>query len=74
MIEIRDHGIGIPPMDQGHIFEAFYRSANAEDINGNGIGLAIVKQAVELHHGSIHFESVEGQGTTFYVCLPLNLR
>jgi signal transduction histidine kinase len=73
LIEIRDQGMGIPKVDQGHVFEAFYRGGNADDISGNGIGLAIVKQAVELHRGTIHFVSDEGKGTTFYICLPLNL-
>ena len=71
MIEICDHGIGIPISDQLQIQEAFYRGKNFGDIAGTGLGLAVVKTCVELHRGEWAISSVEGQGTTVTVRLPL---
>ena len=68
---VRDHGIGIPDADQARLFEAFHRAANVSQIPGTGLGLLIVKRCVELHGGTIAFESRVGTGTTFPVCLPL---
>lgn len=68
---VRDEGIGIPARDQAHLFEIFHRGANAETIPGTGLGLAITRHAVELHGGTITFESTEGQGTTFTVTIPI---
>ncbi|MCC7451970.1 MAG: PAS domain S-box protein [Anaerolineae bacterium] len=73
MIQVRDEGIGIPPEDQAHLFEAFHRAANVGPVPGTGLGLAIVKQMVERHGGSITFESLVGIGTTFTVVIPVNL-
>ncbi len=70
MIKVQDHGIGIPLDEQKHLFETFFRASNARNIAGNGLGLAIVRQSVELHGGSISFESYPGEGTTFCVILP----
>lgn len=69
-IQVRDRGIGIPPEDCDRLFETFQRAANVGSIKGTGIGLAIVKQAVDLHGGDIHFDSQVGVGTTFTVRLP----
>lgn len=69
-IRVTDHGIGIAPADQEHIFEAFRRGANVGDIPGTGLGLAITKRAVESHGGSVTLESKLGSGTTFTVTLP----
>jgi signal transduction histidine kinase len=68
---VRDHGIGIPEPDQAHLFEAFHRATNVGQIPGTGLGLLIVKRCLELHDGSINFESRLNQGTTFTVRLPL---
>jgi signal transduction histidine kinase len=68
---VRDTGIGIPVDDQPHIFEPFYRGANAEHIPGTGLGLTIVRKAVDAHGGSIQVESVEAGGTTVTVRLPV---
>lgn len=68
---VRDQGIGIPDTERKHIFEPFYRGANTDGVVGNGLGLAITRNAVDLHHGDIGFESEEGKGTTFTVRLPL---
>ncbi|HSF48503.1 MAG TPA: PAS domain-containing sensor histidine kinase, partial [Burkholderiales bacterium] len=68
--EISDQGIGIPAEDQPRLFETFYRARNVSNISGTGLGLAIVKRCVELHGGSISFESKVGRGTKFVVTLP----
>jgi two-component system NtrC family sensor kinase len=69
---ISDTGPGIPPADQPHIFEKFYRASNVpKGVGGSGLGLAIVKSIVDNHHGRIWVESVVGHGTTFVVVLPI---
>jgi signal transduction histidine kinase len=68
---VRDTGIGIPEHDQPHIFEPFYRGANAEHIPGTGLGLTIVRKAVDAHGGSIQVESGESVGTTVTMRLPV---
>ncbi len=70
IFEIRDEGIGIPVSDRANLFEVFHRASNVGNISGTGLGMAIVKRAVEVHGGSISFESAEGIGTTFTVCIP----
>lgn len=67
---IEDHGIGIPLDDQELLFDQFHRASNVSNMSGTGLGLAVVKQAVELHHGEIAFKSIPNQGTTFVVTLP----
>lgn len=69
-ITVTDKGIGIPIEDQKHMFEAFHRAHNAINIKGTGIGMSIVKYAVDAHEGQIHFTSIENEGTTFVVRLP----
>lgn len=71
VIQVRDRGIGIPEEDQQHLFEPFHRAANVEHISGCGLGLSIIKSAVELHGGAISVESQLDQGTTFIIRLPL---
>jgi PAS domain S-box-containing protein len=71
VLKVEDHGIGIPQQHQGKLFEAFRRAANVGQIQGTGIGMTIVKRAVEAHGGTIEFTSVEGEGTTFIVRLPI---
>lgn len=74
LIRVQDKGIGIPPEDINRIFERFYRASNAEPFTGTsaaGLGLAMVKQAVERHNGTVTVESQLKQGTTFTVTLPL---
>jgi signal transduction histidine kinase/DNA-binding NarL/FixJ family response regulator len=67
---ITDQGIGIPAADQTKLFQPFNRATNVGGITGTGLGLHIVKIAVELHGGTIRLESQEGQGTCFIVTLP----
>lgn len=69
--QVKDQGIGIPEKEQERIFEPFTRSIKVHNIKGSGLGLSIVKKAVELLHGSISFISSEGIGSTFTVRLPL---
>jgi PAS domain S-box-containing protein len=69
LLSIADRGIGIPPGDLPRLFESFHRGTNVGNIQGTGIGLHIVKECVELHHGSIEVQSEPGQGATFHVRL-----
>ena len=70
-ISVKDHGIGIPETDQPHLFAAFQRASNVSGISGTGLGLTIVKQAVDLHGGQVGFESAVGVGTTVKVKIPV---
>ena len=71
--KVTDYGLGIPKKDSERIFERFYRSDNhtKKSIKGTGIGLSIVKEVVRAHQGSVHVESVQGEGSSFLVKLPL---
>jgi signal transduction histidine kinase len=69
-LSIQDHGFGIPEIDQQWLFEAFHRASNVGKIQGTGLGLAVVKQAVDLMGGSIQVESHVGMGTTVTVTIP----
>jgi len=71
VFQIRDQGIGIPKADREWLCRAFHRGRNVGDRPGTGLGLVIVKRCVELHRGTLQFESEEGQGTTAVVRLPL---
>lgn len=71
ILQVSDNGIGIPEQDRERLFEIFHRGSNVGYISGTGIGLAIVKEAVSLHHGTISVESAEGVGTTFTIKLPV---
>jgi len=71
-VKVIDEGIGIPEEDQQHLFTRFFRAHNAENIQGTGLGLNIVRRYVELLDGTIHFESEVGKGTTFTVQIPLD--
>ena len=70
VIDIADQGIGIPPADLPQLFEAFHRGRNVGNAYGTGLGLVIVKQAVDAHHGSITVDSQVECGTTFTLTLP----
>jgi signal transduction histidine kinase len=74
VLEVQDHGIGIPVADQAKLFEAFYRASNVGETPGTGLGLLLVKHCVDQHHGSIQMRSEEGVGTTFTVRLPVGSR
>ncbi|WP_434565389.1 ATP-binding protein [Thermoanaerobacterium thermosaccharolyticum] len=72
VIEIKDHGIGIPENEICHIFDRFYRAKNALSIGGNGLGLTIVKEIIEKHGGKIEVVSTINSGSTFRMVLPQN--
>ena len=72
ILQITDQGPGIPPADQPHIFDKFYRGTNIDsDVEGSGLGLAIVKNIVENHQGRIWVESTLGKGSSFFIVLPV---
>ena len=72
-IVVADSGLGIPQESMDHIYERFYRvdKSRSREIGGTGLGLAITKSAIMMHRGSIKVESIEGEGTTFTVRIPL---
>ena len=74
VLQVSDTGIGIPEEAMEHIYERFYRvdKSHSREIGGTGLGLAITRSAVLMHRGSIKLTSVEGEGTTFVVRIPLN--
>ena len=73
---VQDTGIGISEEDQEKIFDRFYRvdKARSREMGGNGLGLAIAQEIVNLHKGSIRVESKQGQGAKFIVELRMKLR
>lgn len=73
-VEVSDNGIGIPEDALEHIYERFYRvdKSHSRQIGGTGLGLAITRNAILLHRGTIKVESVENEGTTFTVRIPLS--
>ena len=71
-LSVRDNGSGISEEHLPYLFDRFYRSdpSRSRKYGGTGLGLAITKSIVELHGGAIRVESVEGEGSVFYVGLP----
>lgn len=76
VIEVKDHGVGIPARDLDRIFERFYRvdQGRSRTTGGTGLGLAIVRHVASNHHGSVQAESREGEGSMFTLRLPLSGR
>lgn len=72
-VQITDTGIGIPKEDQSKIFSKFFRAGNAvlKETEGSGLGLSVVKSYLEEAGATVRFESMEGEGTTFFVVVPL---
>ncbi|HSE60874.1 MAG TPA: ATP-binding protein [Candidatus Saccharimonadales bacterium] len=72
LIAVKDHGVGIPAEQQVKIFSKLFRASNAQRVavDGSGLGLYVTKAMVERTGGRIWFDSVEGQGSTFYITLP----
>jgi two-component system phosphate regulon sensor histidine kinase PhoR len=72
-IRVADRGPGIPPEEQKHVFDAFFRGRQAVlgQIHGTGLGLNLVKKIVEAHGGTIHVQSRPGAGTSFIVRIPV---
>ena len=73
VIEVEDHGIGIDPKEQSHIFETYYRAkdAHVQAMGGAGLGLSLVKQIMEAHGGKVEVQSTPGKGSTFRLIFPL---
>jgi len=72
LISFMDRGPGIPTESLPLIFERFYRVRNERTITGTGLGLYICRQIIEAHRGKIWADSTSGQGTTFFIELPVN--
>ncbi len=73
--EVQDTGFGIPPEQQGRLFQPFFRAENAKasKIEGTGLGLNLVKNIVERHSGEMYFDSLLDRGSTFGFKLPIKL-
>jgi signal transduction histidine kinase len=73
VIEVTDHGLGLAPEEQKHIFEKFYRAPSHESrlIAGTGLGLTLVAHIAKAHGGRVEVESAAGTGSTFCLFLPI---
>jgi signal transduction histidine kinase/DNA-binding response OmpR family regulator len=73
---ISDNGIGISKDDINKIFDRFFKVTNLDVLNkqGTGIGLSIVKELTEMHHGHVRVESVSGSGTLFTITIPTDIK
>ncbi len=70
-LRVKDHGIGISKEDQQHLFERFYRSRHAADVQGTGLGLYIVQKYTELMNGKVECRSELGKGTEFLIKIEM---
>jgi two-component system sensor histidine kinase GlrK len=71
-LEVADDGAGIPAADRGHVFEAFYTGrAPGGHVKGTGIGLSVVNEFVNVHHGTIELADGQYSGAHFRIRLPL---
>ena len=73
LIKIEDKGIGMSKNVQKHIFDKFYREqkGNIHDVKGHGLGLAYVKEIIDIHNGTVFVDSEKDKGSTFTIKLPL---
>lgn len=74
-IKISDNGMGMSKDVKEKIFDKFYRETkgNVHNVKGHGLGLSYVKKIIDLHFGTINVDSVQGEGSTFVIKLPLNI-
>ena len=72
-LEVVDHGIGIPELEQGKIFEKFYRVGDplVHNTKGSGLGLSLVRHIVQAHGGDVRVDSAPGRGSKFTISLPV---
>jgi signal transduction histidine kinase len=70
VVTVADRGLGIPSGDLGRLFDRYHRGSNVSGIVGTGVGLYLVKMAVDLHQGRIEVKSKEGEGSRFIIRLP----
>lgn len=69
-VEVEDHGIGIPPAEQGKIFDRFYRSGGGTGKGGYGLGLFMVNHIMSVHGGRVEVDSERGRGSRFRLIFP----
>ena len=72
IVEVQDHGIGIPDAELPHVFTKYFRATTSSGIPGSGLGLNLVQQFVNLHQGEVGLRSKEGIGTVVTVKLPID--
>jgi len=70
LLEVRDAGIGMTPEQSAHMFDAFYRANERPDMEGNGLGLTLVRDILALHDARVEVASRSGAGTTVSVWMP----
>ena len=71
VFKVQDFGIGIPERAQEKLFQPFFRANNVAEIQGTGIGLVVIKEFVTIHGGEVSVHSVEHEGSTFTVTIPI---
>lgn len=73
VLSVRDHGVGIPARAQASVFRMFYKAhaGTSHDRGGLGVGLYLAREVFRRHGGDMWFESVEGEGSTFFMRLPV---
>jgi len=69
---VADSGCGIPQEEQALVFKRFFRSDASRHLQGNGLGLSLVKAIVKAHHWEIDLASTQGEGSVFTVTIPLH--
>jgi len=72
ILKVQDQGLGMGDDTQANIFTPFYRGSNVGNVTGLGLGMSIVRDAVDAHRGEVHIESLHGDGTLVTIWLPLS--